>query len=81
MQASTNVPRRADTTAVHSLHRFVFSVPDLDKAADFYQAFGLDVRRTDGRVDLYTFGHPHRWGAATCASCGAILPEDRARAR
>ena len=63
MQASTNVPRRADTTAVHSLHRFVFSVPDLDKAADFYQAFGLDVRRTDGRVDLYTFGHPHRWGS------------------
>src|SRR5438094_4673562 len=56
-------PRRAGTTAVHSLHRFVFSVPDLDKAADFYQAFGLDVRRTDGRVDLYTFGHPHRWGS------------------
>ena len=32
MQASINVPRRAGTTAVHSLHRFVFSVPDLDKA-------------------------------------------------
>jgi len=63
MQASINVPRRAGTTAVHSLHRFVFSVPDLDKAADFYQAFGLDVRRIDGRVDLYTFGHPHRWGS------------------
>src|SRR5437762_3822632 len=56
-------PRRAGTTAVHSLHRFVFSVPDLDQAADFYQAFGLDVRRVDGRVDLYTFGHPHRWGS------------------
>src|SRR5437762_11872303 len=56
-------PRRAGTTAVHSLHRFVFSVPDLEKAADFYQAFGLDVRRVDGRIDLYTFGHLHRWGS------------------
>ena len=62
MQASTT-PRRAGTTAVHSLHRFVFSVPDLDKAVDFYQAFGLDVRRVEGRVDLYTFGRPHRWGS------------------
>ena len=56
-------PRRAGTTAVHSLHRFVFSVPDLDKAADFYQAFGLDVRREGDRIDLYTYGHPHRWGS------------------
>ena len=64
MQTSvTSSPRRAGTTAVHSLNRFVFSVPDLDKAADFYQAFGLDVRRVDGRLDLYTFGHPHRWGS------------------
>ena len=62
MQASTT-PRRAGTTAVHSLHRFVFSVPDLDKAADFYQAFGLDVRRVDGHIDLYTVGHPHRWAS------------------
>ena len=62
MQTSTT-PRRAGTTAVHSLHRFVFSVPDLEKAADFYQAFGLDVRRVDGRIDLYTFGHLHRWGS------------------
>ncbi|HEY3178838.1 MAG TPA: VOC family protein [Casimicrobiaceae bacterium] len=63
MEATTTPPRRAGTTAVHSLHRFVFSVPDLDKAVDFYQAFGLDVRRVDGRVDLYTYGHPHRWGS------------------
>src|SRR5690349_24511747 len=64
MQASATLsPRRAGTTAVHSLHRFVFSVPDLDKAADFYQAFGLDVRRAGERIDLYTFGHPHRWGS------------------
>ena len=63
MSASNIPPRRAGATAVHSLQRFVFSVPDLDKAADFYQAFGLDVRRVDGRIDLYTFGHPHRWAS------------------
>jgi catechol 2,3-dioxygenase-like lactoylglutathione lyase family enzyme len=64
MQSSAPAPlRRAGTTAVHSLERFVFSVPDLDRAADFYGAFGLDVRRADGRLDLHTFGHPHRWGS------------------
>ena len=40
MQASASTPlRREDTTAVHSLNRFVFSVPDLDQAAKFYDAF------------------------------------------
>jgi catechol 2,3-dioxygenase-like lactoylglutathione lyase family enzyme len=63
MEKTGITPRRTGTTAVHSLHRFVFSVPDLDKAVDFYQAFGLDVRRVGERVDLYTFGHPHRWGS------------------
>jgi catechol 2,3-dioxygenase-like lactoylglutathione lyase family enzyme len=57
------LPRRAGVTAVHSLHRFVFTVPDLDEAARFYTAFGLDVRREGQRLDLYTFGHPHRWGS------------------
>ena len=64
MQPLASTPlRRNDTTAVHSLDRFVFSVPDLDPAAKFYSAFGLDVRPVDGRLDLYTFGHPHRWGS------------------
>jgi catechol 2,3-dioxygenase-like lactoylglutathione lyase family enzyme len=64
MPAPASTPiRRHGTTAVHSLHRFVFSVPDLDEAAAFYDAFGLDVRAVDGRLDLYTFGHPHRWGS------------------
>lgn len=64
MQASTSAAsRREGTTAVHSLHRFVFSVPDLDKAAHFYESFGLDVRRAGGRLDLYTHGHRHRWGS------------------
>jgi catechol 2,3-dioxygenase-like lactoylglutathione lyase family enzyme len=61
--AMPDSPRRKDTTAVHSLHRFVFSVPDLKVAADFYSAFGLDVREIDGRVDLHTRGHPHRWAS------------------
>jgi len=54
-------PRRKDTTAVHSLHRFVFGVPDLKAAIEFYTAFGLDVREFEGRADLHTVGHPHRW--------------------
>jgi catechol 2,3-dioxygenase-like lactoylglutathione lyase family enzyme len=49
--------------AVHSLDHFVFTVPDLDEAARFYSEFGLDVRRADGRIDLYTFGHRHRWAS------------------
>src|SRR4029453_7028166 len=56
-------PRRKDALAVHSLQRFVFSVPDLAEAAKFYRTFGLDVREVDGRLDLYAFGHPHRWAS------------------
>jgi catechol 2,3-dioxygenase-like lactoylglutathione lyase family enzyme len=56
-------PRRANTLAVHSLSRFVFSVPDLAQAAKFYRAFGLDVREAGNHLDLFTFGHPHRWGS------------------
>ena len=48
--------------AVHSIDEFVFCVPDLAPAADFYGHFGLDVRRADGALALHTFGHPHRWG-------------------
>lgn len=49
------------TPAVHSLDRFVFSVPDLDQAVRFYTAFGLDVRQGGGHLALHSFGHPHRW--------------------
>lgn len=56
-------PRRPGVTAIHSLDRFVFSVPDLAVARAFYTDFGLDVREVGGRLDLYTFGHPHRWGS------------------
>ncbi len=60
---ASSSPRREGAVAVHSLHRFVFTVPDLDVAASFYADFGLDVRRKGGRVDLHTFGHDHRWGS------------------
>ena len=60
---SASPARRKDALAVHSLQRFVFTVPDLAEAARFYRAFGLDVRETGGRLDLLTFGHPHRWGS------------------
>ena len=53
---------RNGVPAVHSLHRFVFTVPDIGAAASFYSDFGLDARRTGERVDLYTFGNDHRWG-------------------
>jgi len=60
--ATKPVPRRDGAPAVHSLHRFVFTVPDLDAAEAFYSDFGLDARRTGTRVDLRTFGSDHRWG-------------------
>jgi catechol 2,3-dioxygenase-like lactoylglutathione lyase family enzyme len=56
-------PRREGAVAVHSLHRFVFTVPDLDVANAFYTDFGLDVRSVGERLDLHTFGHDHRWGS------------------
>ncbi len=64
MKVSSNgASRRNGVTAVHSLSRFVFSVPDLDVAERFYTEFGLDVRREGTRIDLHTFGHPHCWGS------------------
>jgi catechol 2,3-dioxygenase-like lactoylglutathione lyase family enzyme len=47
--------------AVHSVHRFTFTVPDLAEAERFYTCFGLDVRRDGERLLLRTFGHPHVW--------------------
>jgi len=47
--------------AVHSVDEFVFTVPELEPARDFYKSFGLDLRDEEGALALYTFGHPHRW--------------------
>lgn len=60
---SARSPRRPDALGVHSLDRFVFSVPELGAAERFYEAFGLDVRRDGNRLDLYAHGHPHCWGS------------------
>lgn len=48
--------------AVHSVDEFVFTVPDLDAARQFYTAFGLEVRGEGTALALYTAHHPHRWG-------------------
>ena len=54
--------KRPGIRAVHSVDDFVFSVPDLAVAERFYTDFGLDVRRSAGRLALHTVGHPHAWG-------------------
>src|SRR5262249_2200712 len=57
------VRRRPGELGVHSLDHFNFSVPDLAQAQKFYSSFGLDVREEGGRLNIYTLGHPHRWGS------------------
>ncbi len=56
---------RTGVTAVHSVERIVFTVPEIEPAQKFYTAFGMDVKSSDSqhgpRVDLYTHGHPHCW--------------------
>lgn len=54
--------RRHDSLGVHSLDRFVFTVPDVGEAQRFYDAFGLRTVRDRDRVDLYAHGSPHCWG-------------------
>ena len=61
MNPASHLQRRPGITAVHSVDRVVYTVPDLDVAQAFYTAFGLDVRRAQDRLDLYAFGHPHCW--------------------
>jgi len=55
--------RRPGIHAVHSVNRFVFSVPDLAAARQFYGAFGLDLREQGQRLDLRTVGHDHVWAS------------------
>ena len=60
---TANAPRRAGSTGVHSVDRFVFSVPDVAEAKRFYSAFGLEVRSVGKRLDLYSVGNPHCWAS------------------
>lgn len=55
------VSRRGGVLGVHSIHEFVFSVPDLAQAEHFYRSFGLDVRVETDCLALFTYGHPQRW--------------------
>lgn len=59
--------------AVHSVHEFVFSVPDLAQAAHFYDSFGLDVRTEGEALGLYTVGHAHRWASIVAGSDKRLL--------
>lgn len=53
--------RKLGVLGAHSLDHVALEIPDLDIASAFYGDFGLDVRKADGALDIYTFGHPHRW--------------------
>jgi catechol 2,3-dioxygenase len=55
--------RRPGELGVHSLDQFNFSVPNAEDARRFYSSFGLDLREEGNRLNLYTHGHPHRWGS------------------
>jgi catechol 2,3-dioxygenase-like lactoylglutathione lyase family enzyme len=61
MHTLGELPGKKTTAGVHSLHEFVFTVPDLTEAETFYRHFGLDVRRVENTLELYTYGHPQRW--------------------
>lgn len=56
------IVRRPHALGVHSLDRFVFTVPDVAVAQRFYDAFGLRTVRDGDRLDLYAEGSPHCWG-------------------
>ncbi len=57
--------RKANMLGVHSLDHFSFAVPDLAKAQDFYDGFGLNTKADRAHLDIYTFGSTHRWGHLT----------------
>src|ERR1044072_8741957 len=77
---SQPTPRRPGELGVHYLDRFNFVVPDVAQAEKFYNLFGLNTKEEDGKLALYTHGHPHRWGVVsegayknfTSASFGAF---------
>jgi catechol 2,3-dioxygenase len=50
------------SVGIHSLDHFSLAVPDLEAAARFYTAFGLDVTAEGAEMSLRAGGAPHRWG-------------------
>jgi catechol-2,3-dioxygenase len=53
--------KRPGELGVHSVDHVVYAVPDASAAEQFHKHFGLDVRQQRHGLDLFTFGHSHRW--------------------
>jgi catechol 2,3-dioxygenase-like lactoylglutathione lyase family enzyme len=53
--------KRQGTLAVHSIDEFVFTVPDLAVAEEFYTLFGLEVKHAGEELEVYSVGNPHRY--------------------
>ena len=59
---STELPqRRPGVLGAHSLDCFTLRVPDLAKAEEFYQTFGLATSHDAQGMGLFTDGNSHRW--------------------
>jgi catechol 2,3-dioxygenase len=58
------IPATSDQSAigVHSLDRFVLTVPDLGPAQRFYSEFGLELAAQTNGFALRTAGEEHGWG-------------------
>lgn len=54
--------RRGGALGIHSVGEFVLSVPEVEKAGDFYGTFGLDARADGNQLALHTAGDGYRWG-------------------
>jgi catechol 2,3-dioxygenase len=52
--------RKPGVLGVHSIGEFVLGVPGVEKAEDFYGAFGLETADEDGQLALRAGGY--RWG-------------------
>ena len=53
---------RKDALGIHSIGEFVLTVPDVEKAQDFYSNFGLDTQADGDQLALRTAGNGYRWG-------------------
>lgn len=58
----TTENRRADRLGIHSIGEFHMTVPSLDDARRFYEAFGLRVAREGDTLLLRAHGSDHVWG-------------------
>ncbi|WP_043832652.1 VOC family protein [Muricoccus aerilatus] len=54
--------RRDGALGIHSVGEFVLTVPAVERAQDFYDAFGLDVRPEGNQLSLHTAEDGYRWG-------------------